>query len=101
MKSFVVNFQGDRYSAEDDYTDVTDCITVKGQCSSDTSQAPTADNVNYVIISVESLIIDSSGAHDSVWGTDGPALTAEVLESENSPTGTPAVKIYLGGGAAG
>ena len=101
MKSFVINYLGDR-SGEGENASVTDGITVKGMCSSDSS-VPLTNVKNFVYIAIESLRPSAEeGFEPLIWETgDNGTLTAEVVSGDGSPDGKTYVYIHFaqGGGA--
>ena len=95
MKSFVINCPG----YIEDSQDYVDAITVNGSFKTNSDKLKNTENT-VLFISVESVKFDlETGEFPTFeWGEADHQLRADIVSAEDSPTGTPAVKIYHGGG---
>lgn len=94
MKSFVINCPG----YMDDNQDYVDAITVNGSFKTNSDQLHNTEKT-VLFISVESIEFNpETGEFPTFeWGEDTHNLRADIVSAEDSPTGKPAVKIYIGG----
>lgn len=94
MKSFVINCPG----YVDDNQDYVDAITVNGSFKTNSDQLHNPEKT-VLFISVEGIKFDPETGEflPFEWDEDGYELRTDIVSAEDSPTGTPAVKIYPGG----